>query len=55
LRIGLRGPAGKKVEDHEDQHTAEQAVEQVERASPKAHGEKEELSFGPEDSEGPGE
>jgi len=55
LRIGLRGPACKEVEDDEDQHTAEQAIEQVECASPKAHGEKEEPSLGPEDGEGPGE
>jgi hypothetical protein len=55
LRVGLGGPACKEVEDDEDQQTAEQAIEQVERASPKAHSEKEEPSLGSEDGEGPGQ
>ena len=53
LRIGLGSPAGKQVQHHEDQHSAEQAVEQIERARAEAQGEKEKFSLGPEDGERP--
>jgi len=55
LWIGLGGPPCEEVKHKKNQHTAKQAVEQVERARPEAHGEKEELSLGPENREGPGE
>src|ERR1700676_648720 len=55
LRIGLSSPTSKNVKHQENQYSAKQAVEQVERARTKAHGEKEQLSLGTENREGPGE
>jgi len=55
LRIGLGGPASHEVEQQKHQQPAEQAVEKVERASAKAHGEEEELSLSSQDSQWSGE
>src|SRR5258706_23639 len=55
LRIGLGGPACEEIERQKNQHTAKQAVEQIESASAQAHSEKEQLSLGTEYGEGPGE
>jgi hypothetical protein len=54
LRVGLGGPTSEKVQQQKHQQPSEQAIEQIEGRGTEAHGEKEELSFGPEDREGPG-
>src|SRR5260370_17153408 len=54
LRISLGGPACKEVKQDEHQHTAEQAVEQVERTCAETHREKEEFSLVPEHADCPG-
>jgi hypothetical protein len=54
LGVGLGGPAGHEVKQQKHQQPAKQAVEQVERASAKAHGKEEKLSLGPEDRQRPG-
>src|SRR5712671_5991025 len=43
LRVGLRSPAGREIEQRKDQYAAEQTSEQVERRGTEAHGEKEQL------------
>jgi hypothetical protein len=53
LGIGLGGPTSEKVQQEKHQQPSEQAIEQIEGGGTEAHGEKEELSFGPEDCEGP--
>src|SRR5580704_7292922 len=55
LRIGLSGPAGQNVEQQEHQQSAEQAVEEIERGSAKAHSEEKEFSLGSEDGQRPGQ
>jgi hypothetical protein len=54
LRVGLRGPAGQHVQQHKDQQSSKQAVEQVEGGGAKTHGEEEEFSLGPKDRQWPG-
>src|ERR1700733_5447146 len=54
LRVDLSGPTSEKVQQQKHQQPSEQAIEQIEGRGTEAHREKEELSFGPEDREGPG-
>src|SRR5258708_30191168 len=55
LRMGLGSTAGQEVEQQKYHQPSEQTIEQVEGGCAKAHGEEEELSFGAEDRQWPGQ